>query len=301
MSESAGESIARGSFLPLGPARLYIREVGYGQPIIIVHGGPDFDHEYLLPDMDRLAEFFRLVYYDQRGRGRSADGVKPEDVTIISEVGDLEAVRLHLGLDRTAVLGHSWGGLVAMEYAIRYPDQVSHLVLMNTAPASHQDYLMFRDHLRARRSPDDVAEMERLRSSSEYQQGDLDVDAEYNRRHFKNAVAHPEYVDLVVGRLRTHFTPETLRLARAIEQHLYEQTWELPDYDLLSELSQLRIPALVIHGAQDFIPIDIARHIAASMPGARLIVLANCGHFAYLEQPKRVGSSITEFLRQAGL
>src|SRR5215204_1866071 len=101
-------------------ARLYCRTVGKGRPIIVLHGGPDFDHHYLLPEMDRLADSFCLIYYDQRGRGRSAEGVAPEDVSIDSEIEDLDSVRRHFGLDSVTVLGHSWGGLVAMEYATRH-------------------------------------------------------------------------------------------------------------------------------------------------------------------------------------
>ena len=86
---------------------LFCRDVGEGPPIVVVHGGPDFDHPYLLPELDRLTASFRLLYYDQRGRGRSADGVRPEDVTLRSELDDLDRLRSHFGLERVAVLGHS--------------------------------------------------------------------------------------------------------------------------------------------------------------------------------------------------
>src|SRR5512139_2088608 len=133
--------------------RLYAREVGEGRPLIVVHGGPDFDHHYLRPELDALADSVRLVYYDQRGRGRSAPFVRPADVGIDSEIEDLDQLRASLGLDSVALLGHSWGGLVAMEYAVRHPDRLSHLVLMDTAPACHADWLMFREQLRHRRPP----------------------------------------------------------------------------------------------------------------------------------------------------
>src|SRR5258707_15714328 len=80
----------RESRIPVGKASLYCREIGRGQPIIVLHGGPDFDHGYLLPELDRLADAFRLIYYDQRGRGKSADHVQPEDVTLTSDVDDLD-------------------------------------------------------------------------------------------------------------------------------------------------------------------------------------------------------------------
>src|SRR6266849_6986121 len=119
----------RESRIPAGNASLYAREIGRGQPIIVLHGGPDFDHSYLLPDLDRLADAFRLIYYDQRGRGRSADQVLPEEVTLASEMDDLEMVRQHFHLESPALLGHSWGTVLALEYALRHPERVSLMIL----------------------------------------------------------------------------------------------------------------------------------------------------------------------------
>ena len=72
---------------------LYVRVAGRGQPMIVLHGGPDFDTAYLLPELDQLTDAYRLIYYDQRGRGKSADGVRAEDVTLASDLADLEAIR----------------------------------------------------------------------------------------------------------------------------------------------------------------------------------------------------------------
>jgi proline iminopeptidase len=99
---------AREDRIPVGKTTLYAREIGQGRPVIVLHGGPDFDHRYLLPDLDRLADTFRLIYYDQRGRGRSADGVRAEDVTLASEIDDLDAVIRHYRLESPVLLGHSW-------------------------------------------------------------------------------------------------------------------------------------------------------------------------------------------------
>src|SRR5690349_10303645 len=104
--------------IPVAGAELYYREVGQGPAIIVLHGGPDFDQSYLLPEMDRFADSFRLIYYDQRGRGRSAEGVKPEDVTLESEMADLDRVRQYFHLDKVTLLGHSWGTVLALEYAL---------------------------------------------------------------------------------------------------------------------------------------------------------------------------------------
>ena len=161
-------------YLPVENARLYYREIGQGQPIILLHGGPDFDHTYLLPDMDRLSDSFRLIYYDQRGRGKSVANVQPEDVSLESEMQDLESVRDYFRLESAVVLGHSFGGLLAMEYAIRHPDRVSHLILMNTAPASYEDWMLLRQD-RRRTTTGDLEKMQVLSSTLQYESGDPDT------------------------------------------------------------------------------------------------------------------------------
>src|SRR6187402_984500 len=90
---------ARERRVPAGSVSLYARDVGQGPPAIVLHGGPDFDTRYLLPDLDRLADVYRLVYYDQRGRGKSADGVQPDDVSLATDLEDIERVRQHFGLE----------------------------------------------------------------------------------------------------------------------------------------------------------------------------------------------------------
>ena len=207
-TDSSDHQGAREGHVSVGQARLYSREIGQGVPIVVLHGGPDFDHNYLLPEMDRLSDSFRLIYYDQRGRGRSADGVEPEEVGIDSDVEDLEALRRWFDLGSIVVLGHSWGGVLAMEHAVRHPDHVSHLVLMNTAPASHRDRQLLRDHFHDIRPASDAERMASLRATTAYTDGDLEVEAEYYRIHYGPALPRPEQVDRVVGRLRTHFTGE---------------------------------------------------------------------------------------------
>jgi proline iminopeptidase len=273
--------------------------VGSGRPLVVVHGGPDFNHRYLLPELDRLAERCRLVYYDQRGRGRSFAVGAAIEVTMQSEVDDLDCVRCRLGLDTVALLGHSWGALVAMEYALAFPEQVSHLIVMNAAPASPYDAAILREHLRAARSAEQSITISALTSDPGYQAGDIKADAAYYRIHFATALQRPGLLEVLVARLRRDFTAEGIVAARAIEQRLYEQTWDRDDYDLLTRLRQVRVPTLVIHGDADLIPVELARHIAEAIPDALLEVLDDCGHFAYLDQPERTEDAITGFLATA--
>jgi len=276
-------------------AQLFLRSVGEGRPIIVLHGGPDFDHNYLLPELDRLAESFHLIYYDQRGRGRSAGDVTPDEVTIASEVEDLDSVRRQFGLESVALLGHSFGGLLAMEYTTRHPERVSHLVLANTAPASGADVRAFRQHLLDLRPAEDVERMRSLKSSARYQAGDIETEAAYYRIHFRAALRRPEHVEQIVGRLRAYFTEEGVLTARAIEERLYDDTWNSEAYDLVPKLRQLDIPTLVVHGEHDFVPVELAARIAEAMPRGRLVVLPECGHFPYLETPEAFHDCVAAF------
>ena len=282
--------------IPVAGADLYFREIGHGPPVILLHGGPDFDHSYFLPEMDRLCDTFRLVYYDQRGRGRSADRVRPEDVTLASEGEDLERVRSQLRLGRVTLLGHSWGAVLALEYALRHPDRVSHLILMNPSPASHEDYTALREERLARLG----ADFERLKAAAAtpgYAEGDPDAVAAYYRIHFKLGLVRPEHLDQVISRLEASFTPEGVLKARAVEDRLMEETWRASGYDLLPRLASLRIPTLVLHGDHDLIPVPIAEGIARAIPGARFVLIEDCGHFSYLERPEEAFGEIRGFLR----
>src|SRR3989440_7743292 len=120
----------------LNGVRLYTRRVGQGPPVVVLHGGPGAHHDYLLPQYDHLAEGGRaLLYYDQRGGGRSP---VPRDVPVgwREHVADLETLRAHWELDRLTLLGYSWGGLLAVLYALEHPDRIARLALVSSAPVT---------------------------------------------------------------------------------------------------------------------------------------------------------------------
>jgi proline iminopeptidase len=285
------------SRVPVAGASLYARVVGRGQPVIVLHGGPDFDQSYLLPELDQLAKSYRLIYYDQRGRGRSAEGVRPEDVTLASDIDDIDKVRQHFQLDTVTLLGHSWGLVLALEYAVRHPEHVSRLVLMNPAPASARDFASFRKvYIR-----EIGAEMDRqsaIIASPAYREGDpAAVTARY-RIHFKPALVRLTDYERLMTRMQTDFYRQGaagIVKARAVEDRLRAETWETPGYDLLPRASELRIPTLVMAGDHDFIPVEFASHIAQAIPGAKLVVMKDCGHFSYLECPDAVRRALDAF------
>ena len=278
-------------FAPVAGGELYYRDVGEGRAIVVVHGGPDFDHTYLLPDFDRLAAGYRLVYYDQRGRGRSRGKVNLDDIHIDTYVADLEGLRRHMGLESIAVLGHSWGALVAMHYALRHPERTSHLVLMNSAPASHADLLLLREE-RLRRHA--VHEMKLTGLMPGYARGDPDAVAEYYRVDFGTTFRRQDDLE----RLNLKWTRKDIKAGREIEARLAQGLIWSEGYTLLPALSAIRAPTLVIQGDFDFVPMEAAEHIAQAIPGARLAVLPDSGHFSYIDAPDLVRHAMDRFFEK---
>ncbi|HXY30506.1 MAG TPA: alpha/beta hydrolase [Gemmatimonadaceae bacterium] len=287
--------------IDVGGASLYARVVGRGNAIIVLHGGPDFDHAYLLPEFDQLSDSFRLIYYDQRGRGRSADGVRPEDVTLASDVEDIDRVRRYYTLDAPAVLGHSWGAVLALEYAIRHPTRVSRLILLNAAPASAADRALLRTAYLEKLGAD-MDKQRQIMATDAYKEGDPGANTARYRIHFKPALVRPEDYERLMARMQAAFYSqgkEGIVKARAVEDQLMRDTWDLPDFDLLPELRSLHVPTLVIASDRDFIPVEVSAHIAQAIPGAKLVILQNCGHFSYLECPAAVRRALNDFFAGA--
>jgi proline iminopeptidase len=280
---------------------LYYREIGRGLPVIVLHGGPDFDHSYLLPELDRLSDSYHLIYYDQRGRGRSAAGVKPAEVSLRSDIADIDAVRAYLHRDRVILMGHSWGTDLAIEYALQQPNRVSRLILLNPAPASAADLKLFREYY-VKALGSDLGRQREIANSAAYQEGDPTAVTARYRIHFKPALARSEDFEKLMTRMDAAFIrqgSEGIKKAREVEDRLMSDSWELPTYDLLSKLRNLNIPMLVVAGDHDFIPPVIAQHIAQASPNAHLVVLENCGHFSYLECPEKLRKEIDQFMRLA--
>ena len=274
---------------------LFCVDVGDGPPLVVLHGGPEFDHSYLRPELDRLAGSFRVVYYDQRGRGRSAEGVRPGDVSLRSEIEDVERVRSELGLESVAVLGHSWGGVLAMEYAVRHPERVSHLILLGTAPASSGDSRLLREAFARNRPAADQEALDALAATDAFARGDLEAEAAFYRIHFRMTLRRPDLLEALVARLLSNYTADGVLLARAIMHRLSDETSRSADWDLFPELRKLDVPTLLLHSEHDFIPVELAARIADAVPGARLSVLPGCGHFTYLEEPELVFDEVAGF------
>ncbi|HEX5387513.1 MAG TPA: alpha/beta fold hydrolase [Gemmatimonadales bacterium] len=265
---------------------LFERRVGTGTPVVVLHGGPGADIAYLLPGFDALAEppahRRTLIYYDQRGGGRSP---VPRDVPVgwREQVADLEALRGIWGLDRLTIAGYSWGGLLALLYAVEHPERVERLALVSPAPswrAAREDFE--RRFAERNLAPALQAERQALRQS-----GLRERDPEaYQRRLFELSVV-PYFSDASKVRGLTMFR---------VVGRTQEEVWRsLGDYDLRRALGRLRVPSAVLHGEDDPIPIASARETAALL-GADFHPLERCGHVPFVERPEAFVEVLDAFL-----
>lgn len=262
--------------------RLYETRVGSGPPVVMLHGGPGASHDYLRPGFDRLAQGRTLVYYDQRGGGRSP---VDRDVPVgwEEQVADLDALREVWGLERLTICGYSWGGLLAMLYAVTHADRVERLALVSPAPAWRAARQQFEATF-ARRNLDPALQAERAKlRESGLRESDPEA---FQRRLFELSVV-PYFVDPTKVRELTPF--------RVVARTQQEVWGSLGDYDLRPRLAALELPSLVLHGREDVIPYEAAEE-AARLLRAEWHLLSPCGHCPHVEQPEAFARAVGDFL-----
>ena len=258
-----------------------------GRTILVLHGGPGASHDYLLPQMLELASDYDLFFYDQRGGGRSRTD-DPAPIGFRTHVNDVRLVVEEFHLEPLTILGYSWGGLLAMLYAldavrdrsVRHPRR---LILVDPAPVSRPLRERFEAAFAERsRGPEIQAMRDELQAS-----GLRERDPEaYRQRAFELSVAG-YFADPARARDLTPF-----RVMGKVQQSVWAS---LGNYDLVSDLRSVRCPGLVVHGRQDPIPLE-SSEAAADALGIPLVVLDDCGHVPYVEQPAALFAAIREFL-----
>jgi len=264
---------------------LFERRIGQGPPTVVLHGGPGAHHDYLLPGFDALARGRELIYYDQRGGGRSA---VPRETPVgwREQMADLEELRKVWGFDRLTLAGYSWGGLLALLYAVEFPERVARLALVSPAPAWREARLEFERRFNERNL---APELQRQRAALR-ESGLRERDPSgYSQKLFELSVA-AYFHDPARARDLTPF-----RVTGRTQQEVWAS---LADYDLRPALARLAIPSVVLHGTSDPIPIDTARTLAELLK-ADFHPLPNCGHVPYVEAFEEFVSVLDEFLPSA--
>lgn len=283
---------ARQGLLSLDDARLFYEVVGDGgEPIVVVHGGPGLDHEYLQPGLDALANRNTLIYYDQRGTGRSSAELIDSIIHFDAFVEDIERLRETLGYERVTVLGHSFGSLIATEYARRYPDRTRALILMNPVEPGSRYRAATADRQEARRSDRVAEEMARLRESEAFEARDPATLSRFYRLAFMSVAKD----SAVVERLDLDLADTTARQGQEVARLLAASMGTVEWWD---RLSAVEAPTLVLHGRYDAPPTDMARELAEAFPLGTFEVL-DAGHFPYVEDREGLLSAVSSFF--AGL
>ena len=277
-------------FTTTTPVPLYWAAYGPtgGPRALVLHGGPGADHGYLLPQMLELAGDRELVFYDQRGGGQSRTDDR-EPITWETHVSDLGAVVRELGLERPTIIGYSWGGLLALLYAAAAADgslpEPARLALIDPAPISRQFREVFEAEFARRQAAPAVQAMRDELAGSGLRERDPEG---FRHRAFELSVAG-YFADPRAARDLTPF-----RVVGRVQQSVWES---LGNYDLVRDgrLASIYCPTLIVHGAQDPIPLASSKACARVM-GAELVTLDACGHVPYVEQPAALFGALRAFL-----
>lgn len=286
-----------GRLVPVRDTHLWVESDGQGEPLILLAGGPASSHVCFHPYFSALAGQFQVVYYDYWGRGRSGLAQAPETVTFSGDVEDLEALREQLGFSSMRLYGFSYGGLIAQQYALSYPDRVSHLVLANTL---HSPEMWQRNHENINRElenqyPEVWQQIEELRA-----QGHLALDGEMATHFAKHGPVirwfNPDHASL----LATEAGARNSKLYRAfagadIDFIIGGQIPQIPDFR--PRLKELKMPVLILAGRHDRalypkLQMDFKR----SCPQARFVMMERSGTFSHVEEPDAVMALLAEFL-----
>lgn len=250
---------------------------------LAIHGGPGGDHTSLRPAFSPLADLLQLVYFDHRGHGRSARGPR-HTYTLENNVEDMEALRQYLGLDKIIVMGVSYGGMVALTYATRYPERVARLVLVVTSP--HNGFLARAKQILAERG---TAEQQRV--AERVWAGSFENEAQV-RDYFR--VMGPLY--------SVRHDPQAAVLAASRAIYSYEAMNEgfggfLRSYDVTAQLAAITAPTLVIAGRHDWIcPPELSEEIAQQIPGAQLQIFEQSSHRVWADEPEAFQAALRAFL-----
>jgi proline iminopeptidase len=265
---------------------LYVEVLGHGDPVVLMHGGPGLDHVSLTP-FRRLADRQTVVLYDHRCNGRS-NGPPVTSMTWENLTADADALRHELGFARWAVLGHSFGGHVALEYVLRYPERVSRLVLLDTAGDAWWSQEHAAEVLAGRGSSrGTVAAARRFYSgrvsSRDFARIALRLMPAYDHRFSLLRLAR----ETLGGGWRMRTRPEALVFGGRMSR----------GWSVMDRLGEIHVPTLVLAGRDDFLfPPESQALLAAGIPEARLRIIERAGHNPQSERPTETIAEVARFL-----
>jgi pimeloyl-ACP methyl ester carboxylesterase len=265
---------------------LHVKVIGHGYPLALMHGGPGADLHTLM-SLKPCADQFTLIFYDHRCNGRSI-GAEVTTMTMDNLTADADALRQALGFEKWAVLGHSFGGNVALEYALRFPQSLSHLLLIN----SGGDYRWPRENapevLANRGFSPHIVEVARRLLNGQIEPNEMLPSLMKLGKAYSPHLSPWQIPHMMIMGLQTKLRPEAL---------IFGETQVLKNWTVMDRLGEINVPTLVIAGCEDFIyPPEHQEELAAGIPNARLAFIDRAGHNPQDEQPAEVQRLIRDFL-----
>ena len=267
---------------------LFLRRQGAGSPVVLMHGGPGADHSTMLGLLP-LSANHELIFYDHRCNGRSK-GAEMATMTWDNLAEDAEALRNWLQFEKWAVVGHSFGGMVALAYAIRHPDRISRMVLLDTTGDGTCVH---------KRTPGVLAERgfkKKTVSLAQRFYSGLISPREFKWSMLKLSRAY--YGD----RRLTFFAKQALQALRIhanASAFIHGTRYLITGWNVMMQLGRVTCPTLILAGSEDFLfPPEQQMKLQKGIDGAQLQIVSGAGHNAHMERPKEIVRIITEFLRK---
>jgi len=281
-------------------ARLFYRVMGRGgDTVIAIHGGPGVDLESIAGDFTPLAERHVVIFYDQRGAGRSELPTDTTRLVAARQIADLDEVRRHFGAQRVTLVAHSYGPLLAASYALAHPEAVKRMVFFGPVPPRRGSFWQrFAANMAQR-----IDSAGRARQADATKRlADPNADARKACRDLwavgiPARLAEPEHTLSLVKSDLCASDPAGIRYGMTVTNRVVMASYG--DWDLRERLRRLQVPTLVVHGEQEAIPMDLVEEWVTSLPHARLFRVPRAAHFTYAERPDLVWPEVERFLAGA--
>jgi proline iminopeptidase len=281
---------------------IYYLSLGNGSPLVIVHGGPGAEHSYFLPYLLPLTRTHRLIFIDERGSGRSQRLQDTSLYTVENMVEDVEDVRQALNLGKISLLGHSYGGVLAQAYALKYQQNLTHLILNSTFPSTRQmNEVLARE--KAQMPADKLKRLNGLEAAGLFGKGEVWEHGRYTPE-YGNLAWGPGYFPFLYGaRPDSTYDPAT---GAPTNWELYREMWgshgefiidgNLKSVEYLDRLPTIHVPTLVMAGDHDECDPSLSREMHEKIAGSQLVILPNSGHMNFVDQPDLWQKSVEDFL-----
>jgi proline iminopeptidase len=279
--------------------KLFYQVMGSGSDtIVVLHGGPGLDIGYLAPDLDPLAESHVLIFYDQRGAGKSTLISDSLSVSINKHIDDLEAVRQFFNLNEMKLLGHSWGALLAAQYVSRYQQNVSKIVFSSPAPIRRNPYWQQANPTITRWM--DSATLAKVRDLNRAR-FDTTIDARTSCEAFWKIFINGYFGEpldtATINSMQGSFcsgSSASIRNGMKINPYVLAS---LGNWDWRNDFGHLNVPVLIITGNSDINPSEVMQEWHQAFPNSKLILIDGAGHYPQVEKPLIYFENVRAFLR----